>query len=173
MSAPDITTLHTARLRLVVPHARHTAPFAALHADPYTMRHIGDGRPLDRTDAWLQLAMLIGHWQMRGYGVWIVEDAADGSFVGRVGLFHPAGWDEPELNWMIVPALRGRGLATEAAEAVRGAAFGALGMSSLISLIKPGNEASRRVATKLGALAAETIGFPDGPLQTYRYRSSG
>ena len=173
MSAPDITTLHTPRLRLVVPHARHTAPFAALHADPYTMRHIGEGSQLDRTDAWLQLAMLIGHWHMRGYGVWIVEDAADGKFVGRVGLFHPAGWDEPELNWMIVPALRGRGLATEAAEAVRGAAFGALGMSSLISLIKPGNEASRRVATKLGALAAETIGFPDGPLQTYRYRASG
>jgi RimJ/RimL family protein N-acetyltransferase len=173
MTAPDLSILHTARLRLVVPHARHAAAFAALHEDPYTMRYIGDGRPLDRTDAWLHLAMLIGHWQMRGYGVWMVEDAADGSFVGRVGLFLPDGWDEPELSWMIVPALRGQGLATEAAEAVRDAAFGTLGMSSLISLIKPGNEASRRVATKLGAIAAETVGFPDGPLQTYRYRSSG
>jgi RimJ/RimL family protein N-acetyltransferase len=173
MTAPDISTLHTARLRLVVPQARHAAAFAALHADPYTMRYIGDGRPLDRTDAWMHLAMLIGHWQMRGYGVWIVEDAGDGSFAGRVGLFHPAGWDEPELNWMIVPALRGRGLATEAAQAVRDVAFGTLGMTSLISLIKPGNEASRRVAAKLGAIAAETVGFPDGPLQTYRYRSSG
>jgi RimJ/RimL family protein N-acetyltransferase len=173
MTTPDISILHTARLRLVVPQARHAAPFAALHADPYTMRYIGDGRPLDRTDAWMHLAMLIGHWQMRGYGVWIVEDAGDGSFVGRVGLFHPAGWDEPELNWMIVPALRGRGLATEAAEAVRDAAFGTLAMPSMISLIKPGNEASRRVALKLGAVAAETVSFPDGPLQTYRYRASG
>jgi len=166
----DIAVLHTARLRLVVPEARHAAPFAALHADPYTMRYIGQGRPLDRTDAWLHLAMLIGHWQMRGYGIWMLEDAGDGSFVGRVGLFQPAGWDEAELSWMIVPALRGRGLATEAAQAVRDVAFGPLGMSSLISLIKPGNEASRRVATKLGALAAETVGFPDGPVQTYRYR---
>jgi RimJ/RimL family protein N-acetyltransferase len=162
--------LRTARLQLVVPEARHAAAFAALHADPYTMRYIGQGRPLDRTDAWLQLATLIGHWQMRGYGVWIVEDPADGAFVGRVGLFHPGGWDEAELSWMIVPALRGRGFATEAARAVRDVAFGALGMSSLTSLVKPGNEASRRVALKAGAVAAETVSFPDGPLQTYRYR---
>ena len=165
----DISLLRTARLQLVVPEARHAAAFTALHADPYTMRYIGQGRPLDRTDAWLHLAMLIGHWQMRGYGVWMLEDPADGSFVGRVGLFHPAGWDEPELSWMIVPALRGRGLATEAARAVRDTAFGPLGMTSLISLIKPGNEASRRVALKAGAVAAETVSFPDGPLQTYRY----
>lgn len=164
--------LSTARLRLVVPEARHAAAFAALHADPYTMRYVGQGRPLDRTDAWLHLAMLIGHWQLRGYGVWMAEDAGDGSFVGRVGLFHPDGWDEPELNWMIVPARRGQGLATEAARAVRDAAFGPLGMSTLISLVKPGNEASRRVAAKVGAVAAETVSFPDGPLQTWRYRSS-
>jgi RimJ/RimL family protein N-acetyltransferase len=166
----DIAVLHTARLRLVVPEARHAAPFAALHADPYTMRYIGQGRPLDRTDAWLHLAMLIGHWQMRGYGIWMLEDAGDGTFAGRVGLFHPPGWDEAELSWMIVPALRGQGLATEAAQAVRDVAFGPLGMTSLISLIKPGNQASRRVATKVGAVAAETVSFPDGPLQTYRYR---
>jgi RimJ/RimL family protein N-acetyltransferase len=172
MTTPDISVLHTARLRLVVPQARHAAAFAALHADPYTMRYIGDGRPLDRTDAWLQLAMLSGHWQLRGYGVWIVEDAGDGSFVGRVGLFHPDGWDEPELNWMIVPWLRGQGLATEAAQAARDAAFGALGLQSLVSLVRPGNEASRRVAMKVGAIPAETVSFPDGPLQTYRYRIS-
>ena len=168
--AIDISLLRTARLQLVVPAARHAGAFGALHADSYTMRHIGQGRPLDRTDAWLHLAMLIGHWQMRGYGTWMLEDPADGSFVGRVGLFHPAGWDEAELGWMIVPALRGRGLATEAARAVRDVAFGTLGMTSLISLIKPGHEASRRVALKAGAIAAETVSFPDGPLQTYRYR---
>jgi RimJ/RimL family protein N-acetyltransferase len=71
---------------------------------------------------------------------------------------------------MIVPSLRGRGFATEAARAVIDAAFGTLGMSSLTSLVKPGNEASRRVALKAGAVAAETVSFPDGPLQTYRYR---
>jgi RimJ/RimL family protein N-acetyltransferase len=165
--------LRTRRLQLVVPQPRHAAAFAALHADPYTMRYIGQGRPLDRTDAWLHLAMLMGHWQMRGYGVWIAEDLDDGRFVGRVGLFHPDGWDEPELSWMIVPALRGRGLATEAAQAVRDAAFGTLGMQSLINLIQPGNEASRRVAAKLGAAPAETIGFPDGPMQVFRHRKAG
>jgi RimJ/RimL family protein N-acetyltransferase len=162
-------TLQTRRMRLVVPEARHYQDFAALHTDPYTMRYVGQGMPLDRVEAWLQLAMLIGHWQMRGYGVWIAEDL-DGRFIGRVGLFHPDDWDEPELNWMIAPLMRKQGLAAEAARAVLDHAFGTLGLPSVISLIRPGNEASRKVAAKLGAVAAETVAFLGGPVQIFRYR---
>jgi RimJ/RimL family protein N-acetyltransferase len=165
--------LRTERLQLVLPEARHFEAFAALHADPYTMRYIGRGEPMDRVDAWLHLAMLIGHWQMRGHGVWMAEEPASGRLVGRVGLFQPDDWDEPELNWMIAPALRGQGLAAEAARAVRDFAFGTLGMPSLISLVRPSNEASRRVALKLGAVPAETIAFLDAPMQVYRYRPTG
>src|SRR5438128_7088746 len=168
--ANDFRPLATRRLRLVVPEARHFDAFAALHADPYTMRHVGQGMPLDRVEAWLQLAMLIGHWQMRGYGVWVVEDPASGRFLGRVGLFHPDDWDEPELNWMITPDMRNQGLAAEAAQAVRDYAFGTLGLPSLISLVRPANEASRKVASKLGAVPAETVAFLGGPMQIFRYR---
>jgi RimJ/RimL family protein N-acetyltransferase len=166
--APSFPTLATSRLRLVVPEARHYPDFLALHADPYTMRYVGQGTPLGRVDAWLELAMLIGHWQMRGYGAWMAEDH-DGRFLGRVGLFHPDDWDEPELNWMIAPAMRKQGLATEAARAVLDHAFGTLGLPSVISLVRPGNEASRRVAIKLGAVAAETVAFLGGPMQIFRY----
>jgi hypothetical protein len=41
----------------------------------------------------------------------MVEQPDGGRFAGRVGLCHPDGWDEPELNWMIVPEMRGKGLA--------------------------------------------------------------
>ena len=167
--ANDFPILPTARLRLVVPEARHYQDFAALHADPHTMRYVGEGMPLDRAEAWLQLAMLIGHWQLRGYGTWMVEDLA-GRFVGRVGLFHPEDWDEPELNWMIAPIMRKQGLASEAARAVLDHAFGTLGLPSVISLIRPGNEASRKVAMKLGAVPAETVAFLGGPVQIFRYR---
>jgi ribosomal-protein-alanine N-acetyltransferase len=163
-------TLHTARLQLVAPEARHLEAFATLHADAATMRYIGYGQALDRVESWLHLAMLVGHWQLRGYGVWMAEQAATGRFAGRIGLFHPDGWDEPELNWMIVPELRGQGLAVEAARAVRDFAFGTLGIASLISLIRPDNAASSRVALKAGAIAAETIDFLGGPIQVYRYR---
>jgi RimJ/RimL family protein N-acetyltransferase len=106
---------------------------------------------------------------MRGYGVWMAEDL-DGRFIGRVGLFHPDDWDEPELNWMIAPLMRKQGLAAEAARAVLDHAFGTLGLPSVISLIRPGNEASRKVAAKLGAVAAETVAFLGGPVQIFRYR---
>ena len=162
--------LVTDRLRLVVPEARHYPDVLALHTDPYTMRHIGQGMPLDRVEAWMQLAMLIGHWQLRGYGVWMVEDPG-GRFLGRVGLFQPDDWDEPELNWMIVPAMRKQGLAAEAARAVLDHAFGTLGLPSVISLIRPANEASRKVAGKLGAMPAETVAFLGGPMQIFRYHA--
>jgi RimJ/RimL family protein N-acetyltransferase len=167
--ANEFPILATRRLRLVVPEARHYPDFAALHTDPHTMRYVGEGMPLDRVEAWLQLAMLIGHWQLRGYGTWMAEDLA-GRFVGRVGLFHPDDWDEPELNWMIAPPMRKQGLAAEAARAVLGHAFGTLGLGSVISLIRPGNEASRKVAMKLGAVPAETVAFLGGPVQIFRYR---
>jgi RimJ/RimL family protein N-acetyltransferase len=167
--ANDFPTLATRRLRLVVPEARHYEDFLALHTDPGTMRWVGQGMPLDRVEAWLHLAMLIGHWQMRGYGVWMVEDL-HGRFIGRVGLFHPDGWDEPELNWMITPVMRGQGLAAEAARAAIEHAFGTLGLPSLISLIRPGNESSRKVAIKLGAVEADTVAFLGGPVQIFRYR---
>jgi RimJ/RimL family protein N-acetyltransferase len=57
------------------------------------------------------LAPPVGRWQVRSHGVWMVEQPDGGRFVGRVGLCHPDGWGEPELNWMIVPEMRGKGLA--------------------------------------------------------------
>jgi ribosomal-protein-alanine N-acetyltransferase len=165
-SAP---TLRTERLRLVPFAARHFEAFAELHADPETVRHIGDGQPLDRVAAWLQLATLLGHWELRGYGVWAVEDAATGELVGRAGLLHPEGWPEAELNWMIAPSMRGRGYATEAARAALDFAFHELGFDRVISLVRPENAASGQVAAKLGGSLDETIDFMNSPMHVFRY----
>jgi len=35
--------------------------------DAETMRHIGEGQPMSRGDAWRGLAMIVGHWPLRGY----------------------------------------------------------------------------------------------------------
>ncbi|XYI02651.1 GNAT family N-acetyltransferase [Sorangium sp. So ce1128] len=162
-------TLHTERLRLVVPEGRHFEAFAAMHADPEMMKYIGGGEPLDRPSAWLHLAMLIGHWNLRGYGVWAVEELGTGRLIGRAGLLHPEGWADAELNWMIEPSLTGRGFATEAARAALSFAWTELGFERLISLVRPENAASTRVAAKLGGLLAETIEFMGGPMHVFRY----
>lgn len=109
------------------------------------------GGPTDREDAWVGVAMQAGQWTLRGYGTFWVSETATGTPVGRVGIFHPGWRSEPELSWVIYPAFQHRGYATEAAEAVRGWAYGTLGFGPLMSLIDPANTASERVADRLGA----------------------
>ena len=60
------------------------------------------------------------------------------------------GMIEPEIGWHVRRSLWRQGFATEAAVAHRDRATGELGMERLISLIRPENTASRRVAEKLG-----------------------
>ena len=91
--------------------------YAACVGDADVMRHIGDGKPLDREGAWRSMAALSGHWNLRGYGLWAVEEKASGRLVGRVGYFFPEGWPQEEIGWLFRRDVWGRGYATEAATA--------------------------------------------------------
>jgi RimJ/RimL family protein N-acetyltransferase len=70
--------------------------------------------------------------------------------VGRLGFFEPEGWPGFELGWMLRRASWGRGYATEGAERALAHAFTEMGRQRLISLIRPDNRASIRVAERLG-----------------------
>jgi ribosomal-protein-alanine N-acetyltransferase len=59
------------------------------------------------------------------------------------------GSEEVEIGYLFLRRFWGRGLATEAARAVRDHGF-ALGYRRLVSIIDPQNLASRRVAEKAG-----------------------
>jgi hypothetical protein len=96
-----VTLLETERLRLRQFAETDFDSYADLCADAEVMRYVGDRGALSREDAWRQLAMLVGHWALRGYGMWAVDELTSGAFVGRVGLHYPEGWPEPELAWTI------------------------------------------------------------------------
>jgi RimJ/RimL family protein N-acetyltransferase len=145
-----LTELETARLRLRHFRAADLNPYAALCADPEVMRYVGDRSVLSREDAWRQMAMLAGHWHLRGFGMWAVEERTTGAFVGRVGLHYPEGWPDREVAWALARPFWGRGYATEAARAALGEAFGRLGWARVISLIDPANTRSVRLAERLG-----------------------
>jgi RimJ/RimL family protein N-acetyltransferase len=77
--------------------------------------------------------------------------------------WHLDGRDEIEIGYRLHPDYWNKGLATEAARAVRDHAFGNLNLSRVISLIHPDNLPSRRVAEKNGMKSErETVfrGFP-------------
>jgi RimJ/RimL family protein N-acetyltransferase len=117
---------------------------------PKWARYLGDGKPLSRIDAWRSLAAVLGHWQLRGYGLWAVEERATGAFVGRIGCYFPVGWPGFEVGWTLRRSSWGKGYATEGARVAMRYAFEELGQQQVISLIQPGNLRSRRVAERLG-----------------------
>lgn len=166
---PDIPVLETERLRLVAFNERHFDAYAAMLADPESTRWIGDGQPLDRMNAWRSLAMLLGHWQLRGYGMWALERKTDGAFVGRAGLMRPEGWPDIELGWMLKPEHRHRGYASEASRAVLAFAFGTLQAPRVVSLVRPGNESAAKVAQRLGGQVVDHVDFLGAPVQVYAY----
>ena len=145
-----IPSLRTERLELRAFRETDLDAFAAICGDPEVMRYIGAGLPLSRTDAWRAMAMYLGHWTLRGYGLWAVVERRTGVLIGRAGLFDPEGWPGLEVSWLLARSHWGAGLATEAGRAAIAYGFDALGVDALISLIAPGNAASIRVAEKLG-----------------------
>jgi RimJ/RimL family protein N-acetyltransferase len=123
---------------------------AALMADPEVMRFYPKCLSREETEAWMRL-----QWERYGrdgHGVWLVLDRATGQPRGRAGLSVQIvdGTPEPEVGYMIDRAFWRRGLATEAALAIRDYAFDSLGKRRVISLVRPENVPSQGVARKLG-----------------------
>jgi RimJ/RimL family protein N-acetyltransferase len=131
--------LETERLRLRQLGAADLDGLARLNADPCFMRYLAP--VMSRDDSWRQLAMLLGHWQLRGYGPWAVELRRTGVFIGRLGL---------EVGWALDPDYWGQGLATEGGRAALDLAVSTLCAKRVVSVIHPENVASIRVAEQLG-----------------------
>ena len=159
----------TARLRLRLFEERDLDAVAAMYADPEVMRHIGDGKTFTRGESWRSLAAALGHWALRGYGLWALELKSTGETVGRVGFIEPEGWPGFELGWIVARPHWGKGYATEAAGFALGHAHVALGRKRVISLIRPANAASIRVAEKLGMESEGEIDFMGAPVLVHAH----
>ena len=134
--------------------------WAEAMADERTVRFLGTP-PMSRAQAWRSMAMAIGPWRIRGYGFFSLESKETGEWIGRVGPWNPEGWPAPEIGWTISPRHLRRGYATAAARASVEYAYETLGWSEIIHCILPGNEASIRVAEKIGSsLRSEVQGLP-------------
>jgi RimJ/RimL family protein N-acetyltransferase len=156
----DVPTLTTERLVMRAWRDDDCPAYAAMTADPEVMRFLGG--PLDEMDTWRQMAVFVGHWELRGYGLWAVE--REGELIGRVGLLQPHGWPGLEVGWLLARHAWGHGYATEAARAAVEYAWSELGAHELISLITPGNTASQRVAQRLGMRPGEDYSLRGMPV---------
>jgi RimJ/RimL family protein N-acetyltransferase len=123
--------------------------YAAIHMDFEVTRFTARVQ-LTRSLAWRHMAAFVGHWVLKGFGMWGVEELETGRLVGRVGFHEPIEWPGFELGWTIGRAFWGKGYATEAARRALDYAFDEMGRDHVISCIDPENVRSIRVAERLG-----------------------
>ena len=86
LDAPSLTTEH---LLLRMLQDSDFEEYAAIHADPevtkFTVR-----TQLTRMEAWRHLAVIVGHWHLRGFGMWGVFERESGALVGPFAQLRPA-----------------------------------------------------------------------------------
>jgi RimJ/RimL family protein N-acetyltransferase len=168
----DIPTLETARLRLRAFTLEDWGPYAEMYADQSFVRFL-EGRTLSRDEVWENIAIILGHWTLRGYGIWALECKETGQLIGRAGLLNLPQWPDAEVCWALSPRFWGRGYATEAGQASVHWAFQEAGLGRLISLIHPENKASEAVALRLGEQFRERITFDGKPANVYEIVNAG
>jgi RimJ/RimL family protein N-acetyltransferase len=162
-----MSELVTPRLRLRRFCEGDVNTYFTMCRDPEMMRFVGQGQPLTRAQTWMQVASFMGHWQIRGYGTWAVEEADTGALIGRIGFQNPAGWPGVELTWFLDKPLWGRGFATEAARAALKHGFNDYGFDKVVGLVHPDNFPSARVAVRLGGERTDTITIDALRMQVY------
>ena len=89
--------------------------------------------PHSREGAWKEFATAAAGWTLRGYGSLSVTDAGSGAYLGEVGIYHLATYYAPEIGWMVLPEAEGRGIAAEAARALRDWAYATQSWTTLVS----------------------------------------
>ncbi|WP_204115584.1 GNAT family N-acetyltransferase [Shimia biformata] len=143
-----IPVIETDRLILRGPKESDFEAFNAF-GESERAKHIGG--PYPRFRNWGGFLTTFGHWALRGYGMWMLEDKATGTPAGRVGMIYHESWDEPELGWQVYDGYEGKGIAFEAATAARDYAARHFGLDGVVSYIDPANTRSVALAKRLGA----------------------
>ena len=146
-----IPSLETERL-ILRSFSRHDLdPFAEIIADVDVIQYATyTGDVMSRTQARNWLCLMIGHWHMRGFGIWAVDEKATGKLIGRIGLQFLDWFDDVELVWMLKKSAWGKGFASEGAQAAIKHGFNTLELPRMTSVIHTINEPSIRLAERLG-----------------------
>lgn len=147
-----VTPIETRRLRLRPFHDDRSDVEAmlAVLSDPRSMRHYP--APFDRQGTLAWIDRQLERYARDGFGLLAIEDRVTGEVIGDCGptVQEAEGESFVELGWHVLASRQRRGIATEAGAACRDATFATLSTPFLISLIRPENTPSRRVAEKLG-----------------------
>ena len=170
--AHHIPRLETERLVLRQPKADDIPALTEFYVSERSRYAAGH---MHRARAWMMAVSILGHWQVRGYGLWAVTANGDDTALGMVGPYYPDGRPEKEIGWVLFASAEGKGIAFEAAQAALQHARNALGWTDIVSYIDAANERSIALAERLGATVDATAGQPnpDNPCLVFRHPKPG
>jgi len=155
MSNPQLKTV---RLHLRMMRLSDLDYLLKIFGDPKVMVSFdSDVFSREQMQHWVRKNM--EHQNQYGYGLFSVILKSESILIGDCGIEHKlvGGALEAELGYDFRSDYWNQGFTTEAASAVRDYAFKSLHLPRLISLIRIGNRASRRVAEKIGMRLAGKI----------------
>jgi RimJ/RimL family protein N-acetyltransferase len=158
-----IPTLETERLILRGWTESDYAPIADFYAnDPNAAFVGGPQAPIDT-----------GHWQLKGFGLFVLEERVSGAWAGWCGLWQPPEFPEIEMGYSLAASFRGKGYVGEAAVRVQTYAFDTVKLPTLVSYIRPDNKPSQRVAARLGAKRDGTAEIRGVTVDVWRHPTPG
>lgn len=144
------TIIETERLRLREITMEDLDDLHAIWGDPEAMRLFPQTLDREGVRAWIERNLV--RYKETGHGLLAAIRKADGQFLGDCGLVlqDVNGAVELEVGYHFLPRFWGHGYATEAARGCMDYARATLGRTRIISMIRPENLASRRVAERNG-----------------------
>lgn len=165
-----MAVLETARLLLREFALEDADALARVISDPETMRYYP--APYDRRGVVEWIDRNRRRYQYDGHGLWALVLKESNEMIGDCGLTRQQvdGVDEIELGYHLRRDHWGKGLATEAARACRDYGFENLPAGHIISLIRPENAPSRRVAQRNGMTLWKEVVWKGLPHQVFRIR---
>ena len=146
--------------------------FLSFFGDAAASEHVGG--PSGREDTWRRMLAGAALWNLTGVGMWAVEERASGKLLGIVGFFNawrdlePEFGEEPEMGWIMAADSHGKGIASEACRAALEWAQANLKPTCIWAIIAPANEASIRLAEKLGFERVGETSYHNDPTLVFR-----
>jgi [ribosomal protein S5]-alanine N-acetyltransferase len=153
--------LETERLSLRRFDLQDVAGLQPVLGDPLTMEFYPAPLDTKSVEGWIKKNLL--RYERDGHGLWAVLLKSNHELIGDCGciLQDVEGRSQVEVGYHIRRDLWGNGYATEAARACMEYAFDQLGARRVISMIRPPNVRSRRVAEKNGMVCEKIILWRD------------
>jgi ribosomal-protein-alanine N-acetyltransferase len=156
--------LETKRFFIRSPQVEDVATLAKLWTDPDVTRFMGGPRNYEEVYAELMKdARLLPPPK---FDLWVVIEKATGDIVGHCGIIDKDidNTKEFELVYVIDKPFWGKGYATEISADIKNLAFHELGLKRIVCLIDPVNQASARVAVKVGLKYEKGVVRPGGKM---------